>query len=261
MDLSAHHQKLFGNYKAREPMMSSVSPCSSNPQTQMQTHDHHQQKKQRPQPPEQSLKCPRCDSANTKFCYYNNYSLSQPRYFCKSCRRYWTKGGTLRNIPVGGGCRKNKRSSSSSASSARLRAAPDQTHDAKALDTASFGGSYSDQIDLGLAFALLHKQPPGSQLGFPSEFGGSFDDVIGNSGSGVFGMSYNGGAAENAGIAFGNANTGGLDEDPNRALWGYHQWQMNGGVMNLGGIISDHQTDPGITSYAWHGLLNSGALM
>uniref|UniRef100_A0ACD5T994 Uncharacterized protein n=1 Tax=Avena sativa TaxID=4498 RepID=A0ACD5T994_AVESA len=53
--------------------------------------------------------CPRCDSANTKFCYYNNYSLSQPRYFCKGCRRYWTKGGSLRNVPVGGGCRKNRR--------------------------------------------------------------------------------------------------------------------------------------------------------
>ncbi|XP_007019428.2 PREDICTED: dof zinc finger protein DOF1.2 [Theobroma cacao] len=53
--------------------------------------------------------CPRCASANTKFCYYNNYSLSQPRYFCKGCRRYWTKGGTLRNVPVGGGCRKSRR--------------------------------------------------------------------------------------------------------------------------------------------------------
>ncbi|XP_008239769.1 PREDICTED: dof zinc finger protein DOF5.6 [Prunus mume] len=58
---------------------------------------------------DQALKCPRCDSTHTKFCYYNNYSLSQPRYFCKTCRRYWTKGGTLRNIPVGGGCRKNKK--------------------------------------------------------------------------------------------------------------------------------------------------------
>lgn len=54
-------------------------------------------------------KCPRCESLNTKFCYYNNYSLSQPRYFCKACRRYWTQGGTLRNVPVGGGCRKGKR--------------------------------------------------------------------------------------------------------------------------------------------------------
>ncbi|KAG0496903.1 hypothetical protein HPP92_001594 [Vanilla planifolia] len=56
-----------------------------------------------------ALKCPRCDSTNTKFCYYNNYSLAQPRHFCKACKRYWTRGGTLRNVPVGGGCRKNKR--------------------------------------------------------------------------------------------------------------------------------------------------------
>ncbi|RDX82830.1 Dof zinc finger protein DOF5.4, partial [Mucuna pruriens] len=60
---------------------------------------------------QQALKCPRCDSLNTKFCYYNNYNLSQPRHFCKNCRRYWTKGGVLRNVPVGGGCRKSKRSS------------------------------------------------------------------------------------------------------------------------------------------------------
>ncbi|KAH7306827.1 hypothetical protein KP509_22G032900 [Ceratopteris richardii] len=59
--------------------------------------------------PTTPLRCPRCDSNNTKFCYYNNYSQTQPRHFCKSCRRYWTQGGTLRNVPVGGGCRKNKR--------------------------------------------------------------------------------------------------------------------------------------------------------
>ncbi|KAE8657747.1 F-box family protein, putative isoform 3 [Hibiscus syriacus] len=67
-------------------------------------------------PPEQ-LNCPRCNSTNTKFCYYNNYSLTQPRYFCKTCRRYWTEGGSLRNVPVGGGSRKNKRSTSTSTSS------------------------------------------------------------------------------------------------------------------------------------------------
>lgn len=55
------------------------------------------------------LKCPRCDSVNTKFCYYNNYSLSQPRHYCKNCRRYWTRGGALRNVPIGGSTRnKNK---------------------------------------------------------------------------------------------------------------------------------------------------------
>lgn len=59
-------------------------------------------------------KCPRCESTNTKFCYFNNYNLSQPRHFCKTCRRYWTRGGALRSVPVGGGCRRNKRSNTSS---------------------------------------------------------------------------------------------------------------------------------------------------
>ncbi|KAJ4900255.1 Dof zinc finger protein DOF3.4 [Raphanus sativus] len=64
------------------------------------------------------LPCPRCESTNTKFCYYNNYNFSQPRHFCKSCRRYWTHGGTLRDIPVGGGTRKAaKRSRTCSSSS------------------------------------------------------------------------------------------------------------------------------------------------
>ncbi|XP_022730599.1 dof zinc finger protein DOF2.2-like isoform X2 [Durio zibethinus] len=67
--------------------------------------------------PEAALKCPRCDSTNTKFCYFNNYSLSQPRHFCKTCRRYWTRGGALRNVPVGGGCRRNKKNKSSSSKS------------------------------------------------------------------------------------------------------------------------------------------------
>ncbi|CAI9762027.1 unnamed protein product [Fraxinus pennsylvanica] len=60
--------------------------------------------------PEAALRCPRCESTNTKFCYFNNYNLSQPRHFCKTCRRYWTRGGALRSVPVGGGCRRNKRS-------------------------------------------------------------------------------------------------------------------------------------------------------
>ncbi|XP_004505012.1 uncharacterized protein [Cicer arietinum] len=68
---------------------------------------HHQQQQQQQQT-EQVLKCPRCESTNTKFCYYNNYNKSQPRHFCRACKRHWTKGGTLRNVPVGGG-RKNKR--------------------------------------------------------------------------------------------------------------------------------------------------------
>ncbi|XP_059643227.1 dof zinc finger protein DOF3.1-like [Cornus florida] len=90
----------------------------------MQDPSTYQQIKPPQFPEEEHLKCPRCGSPNTKFCYYNNYNLSQPRHFCKNCKRYWTKGGSLRNIPVGGASRKNtkrssnpKRSSSSSSSS------------------------------------------------------------------------------------------------------------------------------------------------
>ncbi|KAG6473444.1 hypothetical protein ZIOFF_067360 [Zingiber officinale] len=103
-------------------------------------------------PPEQGLKCPRCDSPNTKFCYYNNYSLSQPRHYCKTCRRYWTKGGALRNVPVGGGCRKNKRSSRSSASAALVS----QRH---------YPGGASGGLDF---IASLPFSPPGAApvLGF-----------------------------------------------------------------------------------------------
>ncbi|KAH8940604.1 hypothetical protein BDL97_15G098500 [Sphagnum fallax] len=59
--------------------------------------------------PVKVIPCPRCQSMNTKFCYYNNYSVNQPRHFCRNCQRYWTVGGTLRNVPVGGGSRKKVR--------------------------------------------------------------------------------------------------------------------------------------------------------
>ncbi|XP_064958186.1 dof zinc finger protein 5-like [Musa acuminata AAA Group] len=56
-----------------------------------------------------ALPCPRCKSKETKFCYFNNYNVNQPRHFCKACHRYWTAGGTLRNVPVGAGRRKVRR--------------------------------------------------------------------------------------------------------------------------------------------------------
>ncbi|KAF8395006.1 hypothetical protein HHK36_018945 [Tetracentron sinense] len=130
--------------------------------------------------PDQALKCPRCDSTNTKFCYYNNYSLTQPRYFCKACRRYWTKGGSLRNIPVGGSYRKNKRPSSSKRTQHQalttnynhLSTLPPFTYDSNDLTH--------------LAFSGLQKQPT-RQLGFddhgtsilgnPSE---THCDILGN---------------------------------------------------------------------------------
>lgn len=98
-----------GGVKAMEEVVSNTCNSSSSSRPPML------ERKARPQ---EQLNCPRCNSTNTKFCYYNNYSLTQPRYFCKTCRRYWTEGGSLRNVPVGGGSRKNKRSISSSAAAA-----------------------------------------------------------------------------------------------------------------------------------------------
>ncbi|XP_022954649.1 dof zinc finger protein DOF2.1-like [Cucurbita moschata] len=93
--------------------------------------------------PQSTEKCPRCESLNTKFCYYNNYSLSQPRYFCKSCRRYWTKGGTLRNVPIGGGCRKAKRQkpvpSFSSSSAAAIQSSPETQNAPPSLEVETVG--------------------------------------------------------------------------------------------------------------------------
>ncbi|KAF8045598.1 hypothetical protein N665_4650s0002, partial [Sinapis alba] len=80
-------------------------------QSMMAKQQQQQQQQQQFAVVQEQLKCPRCDSPNTKFCYYNNYNLSQPRHFCKSCRRYWTKGGALRNVPVGGGTRRNAKRS------------------------------------------------------------------------------------------------------------------------------------------------------
>ncbi|KAK6786169.1 hypothetical protein RDI58_014694 [Solanum bulbocastanum] len=114
------------------------------------------QQEKKPRPQDEVQKCPRCDSGNTKFCYYNNYSLTQPRYFCKSCRRYWTKGGTLRNIPVGGGCRKKQRSSSK-------RSSPDNqslmtTTTCPSNQVSPLTQFSYDPNDLSLAFSRLQNQ-------------------------------------------------------------------------------------------------------
>ncbi|XP_051117976.1 cyclic dof factor 2-like [Andrographis paniculata] len=61
-----------------------------------------------PEKHDKILPCPRCNSTDTKFCYFNNYNVNQPRHFCKNCQRYWTAGGTMRNVPIGAGRRRNK---------------------------------------------------------------------------------------------------------------------------------------------------------
>ncbi|XP_062022855.1 dof zinc finger protein DOF1.2 [Rosa rugosa] len=109
--------------------------------------------------------CPRCASANTKFCYYNNYSLSQPRYFCKGCRRYWTKGGSMRNVPVGGGCRKNRRGRSVRLSQADRVSLSYYRHNSSSSSGGDLseqqsteGGANGSDIDLAAVFAKFLNQ-------------------------------------------------------------------------------------------------------
>ncbi|XP_074277488.1 cyclic dof factor 1-like isoform X2 [Silene latifolia] len=85
--------------------------------------------------PDKILPCPRCKSMDTKFCYYNNYNVNQPRHFCKACQRYWTAGGTMRNVPVGAGRRKSK---NSAARFCQITVSEDGVH-RPGIKTLSFG--------------------------------------------------------------------------------------------------------------------------
>lgn len=86
--------------------------------------------------PDKILPCPRCNSRDTKFCYYNNYNVNQPRHFCKNCQRYWTAGGTMRNVPVGAGRRKTKNAPPPHYPHVAI---PDPAHPAKGGTVLSFG--------------------------------------------------------------------------------------------------------------------------
>ncbi|KAJ8551834.1 hypothetical protein K7X08_028277 [Anisodus acutangulus] len=252
----------------------------------------------KPRPAEQQAqKCPRCDSANTKFCYYNNYSLSQPRYFCKSCRRYWTKGGTLRNVPVGGGCRKKQKSSSK-------RSSQDNSLNNPIISPLTIPiSSYDSSTDLSLAFARLQKQANG-HLGIdqehdhsnnmsmmynptaPSSFldalrGGSFLESTPNGFPhhmyyGNTGQVGNGGIVEmgmnddqEMSVTTTSASTtmttmkqemcnmAREGENNNRILWGF-PWQINGdSVMNMGDFESTNSQSWNGFGGSWHGLINS----
>ncbi|KAJ0238202.1 Cyclic dof factor 1 [Hirschfeldia incana] len=107
--------KLFG---MKIPLSSTVFEAEedelSAEQNQNETSTDQPDKDKTLKKPTKILPCPRCNSMETKFCYYNNYNVNQPRHFCKACQRYWTSGGTMRSVPVGAGRRKNKNSSSSS---------------------------------------------------------------------------------------------------------------------------------------------------
>ncbi|KDP28460.1 hypothetical protein JCGZ_14231 [Jatropha curcas] len=141
MDAASWPQEIKG-IKAMEEISSSPNTCT-RPVLE---------RKARPQ---EQLNCPRCNSTNTKFCYYNNYSLTQPRYFCKTCRRYWTEGGSLRNVPVGGGSRKNKRSTSSAAASSS--ASSSKLPDLNPPSMSQFANKNNEGQDLNLAFPAIQE--------------------------------------------------------------------------------------------------------
>ncbi|KAF2565370.1 hypothetical protein F2Q68_00027606 [Brassica cretica] len=191
----------------------------------------------------EAQKCPRCESPNTKFCYYNNYSLSQPRYFCKSCRRYWTKGGTLRNVPVGGGCRRNKRSSSSFSKNINkpINFHNDPLHNP--LITGMPSPFSYDSIDLNLAFAALHKHPPsqGGSLWYGFMSGNDSE----NKTTSALGIPLEGNERKQENVN----NNNNILENPSKVLLGF-PWQMTGN--SAGGVP---ETDPGRES--WNGFVSS----
>ncbi|KAK8641293.1 hypothetical protein V6N13_010708 [Hibiscus sabdariffa] len=222
-----------------------------------------QERKPRPQH-EQALKCPRCDSTNTKFCYYNNYSLSQPRYFCKSCRRYWTKGGTLRNVPVGGGCRKNKRSSSKRSQDQPLTP---NTNPLITTTTTHLPPLNYDTNDLSLAFARLQKQPSFplgfDDLGNPSiNANPAIVDALRNS---FLGNQNN---FQNFYYGFGNENLAG--EVENMGFNGELMVPYNNDEMSTASTVTTMKQELSMADFdsagrgswngfnsSWHGLINS----
>lgn len=94
------------------PSTDGNSPTAKSTKTEDDQTETDSSKEKTLKKPDKILPCPRCNSMDTKFCYYNNYNVNQPRHFCRSCQRYWTAGGSMRNLPVGAGRRKNKSSAS-----------------------------------------------------------------------------------------------------------------------------------------------------
>ncbi|KAL4560029.1 hypothetical protein LXL04_032177 [Taraxacum kok-saghyz] len=181
-------------------------------------------------PEHEHLKCPRCDSSNTKFCYYNNYNLSQPRHFCKNCRRYWTKGGTLRNIPIGGGTRKNKRSSICN----------------KRCNSISTPSSNSMAMAVAVAVAVAPSTPAepkpeasgiygygNDQIGGVG--GGSFSSLLGSSSGGQFAKLLMDGLSPNL---VGGSNEDGLIRNPSAEEFESNFLSVNHQIDNGGGESS-----------------------
>ncbi|KAA0035300.1 dof zinc finger protein DOF5.3-like [Cucumis melo var. makuwa] len=205
-------------------------------------------KPMRPQP-EQALRCPRCDSTNTKFCYYNNYSLSQPR--------------------------KNKRpspSTSSSSSPSSKRSHDQAANSGRLMLTDTHLPSLAfESTDLSLAFAKLQHQSNG-QMGLFDTTHNSFQNLYSGFGTGSSGEVENGGFPHfehynSSGVASTATATAMKQEmvcsgdQNNMVLLGF-PWQFNnnGDGNYMGDLDAGRESwnfnGNGIGS-SWHGLLNS----
>ncbi|KAJ4824037.1 hypothetical protein Tsubulata_007433 [Turnera subulata] len=190
-----------------------------------------------PHKPNEPLPCPRCDSISTKFCYYNNYNLAQPRYFCKGCRRYWTHGGSLRNIPVGGGSRKNSKRSSRSATSTSSTTTANSSSStitsASALvndhqyESVSMPVSANPDSGLPVSKADINNVPDHGLNMQPLKENGNFLSLLTSQGPGFMGLG-------GYGSGFGYVPLG--FELGGRGVWPYPgMGDINGGAMGGGG--------------------------
>ncbi|XP_020541315.1 dof zinc finger protein 1 isoform X2 [Jatropha curcas] len=95
----------------------------------------------------------------------------------KCPRRYWTQGGTLRNVPVGGGCRKGKRakaSSSASSSSSENSRSHSQSQNIVSTNTNS-GNTANPALRTKELASLISPSPAISSMGpYYSGGGGGF---------------------------------------------------------------------------------------
>nr|CAB3489254.1 unnamed protein product [Digitaria exilis] len=155
--------------------------------------------------------------------YYNKYRVTQPCYCCKACHRYWTQGGIVHNVPIGGGCCKNNKQqcafvaaalgsaptsslSSSSGGSKKINTNTPQlmlmptpamattdfpivlptlmSSTSSGLELPNSGSDHQHQVSLPFAPLSLPSNPPGNTLFMDAMRGG----FLGDSGSGSRGM-------------------------------------------------------------------------
>ena len=186
---------------------------------------------------QEQLPCPRCESTNTKFCYYNNYNFSQPRHFCKSCRRYWTHGGTLRDIPVGGVSRKtSKRSRAfSSVAAAGSRNFPLQATPVL-FPPSSYGGGKGNTSSLYGGFTTLLGNNPAASRDGP---GGGFNGPEGF-GLGLGHGLYLDDVRFGQGITAWPFSTGATDAATSHVVPIHATWQLEGTESRVGFVAGDY---------------------